>query len=170
MNGLIRWQRPALANWPGFGRLTSLRDEIDRLFQEPLAELARTTNLLSGWTPAIDLYEDKDNLIAKAELPGMKREEIDISVHDGTLTISGERRYEEKNQEAEPYRSERFFGRFHRTLALPKPVQSDKATANYKDGILTVILPKTEEAKPKQIQVNVSSTHSSSGQRLNKAG
>ena len=68
--------------------------------------------------PALDVFEDKDNLTVKAELPGMKREEIDISVHDGTLTISGERRYEEKNQDAEPYRSERFFGRFHRTLAL----------------------------------------------------
>jgi len=86
----------------------------------------------------------------------MKREEIDISFHDGTLTITGERKYEEKNEDAETYRAERFFGKFHRTLALPKPVQSDKATATYKDGILTVTLPKTEEAKPKQIQVNVS--------------
>ena len=56
MNGMIRWQRPSVVTWPGFGRLTSLRDEIDRLFEEPLAQLARTTNLLSGWTPAIDLY------------------------------------------------------------------------------------------------------------------
>ena len=85
----------------------------------------------------------------------MKREEIDISFHDGTLTISGERKYEQKNQDAETYRAERFFGKFHRTLALPKPVQSDQAKATYKDGILTVTLPKTEEAKPKQIQVNV---------------
>ncbi len=104
----------------------------------------------------MDLYEDKDNLIVKAELPGMKKEGINISFHDGTLTISGERNLEEKHEGAEPCRSERFFGRFHRTLALPKPVQSDKAKAAYKDGILTVTLPKTEEAKPKQIEVNVS--------------
>ena len=74
MSALLRWQRPELASWPGFGRLTSLRDEIDRLFEQPLAELARTSSLLSGWTPAVDLYEDKDNVFVKAELPGMKKE------------------------------------------------------------------------------------------------
>ena len=152
---LIRRQNTDLWNWSPVEQLSTLREEINRLFDSPFGELTRRMDLFNGLTPALDLYEDTDNLIVKAELPGMKREEIDISVHDGTLTISGERKYEEKNRDAEPYRSERFLGRFHRTLALPKPVQSDKATANYKDGILTVILPKTEEAKPKQIQVNV---------------
>ncbi|MEI8042550.1 MAG: Hsp20/alpha crystallin family protein, partial [Verrucomicrobiota bacterium] len=73
MNSLIRWNRPDIAAWPGFGRLTDLRDEIGRLFESPLTELARTSQLLSGWTPALDLYEDKDNFVVKAELPGMKR-------------------------------------------------------------------------------------------------
>ena len=153
---LIRRQTPDLWNWSPLGRLTTVRDEINRLFDSTFGDFGRGTELFNGWTPALDLYEDKDNLVVKAELPGMKREEIEISVHDGTLSISGERKYEEKNQDAEPYRSERFWGRFHRTLALPKPVQSDKAKATYKDGILTVTLPKTEEAKPKQIEVNVS--------------
>ena len=153
---LIRRQNADLWNWSPVEQLSTLREEINRLFDSPFGELTGRMELFNGWTPAVDLFEDKDNLIVKAELPGMKREEIDISFHDGTLTISGERKYEEKNQDSEPYRSERFFVRFHRTLALPKPVQSDKATANYKDGILTVMLPKTEEAKPKQIQVNVS--------------
>ncbi len=83
MNSLTRWQRPVLATWPGFGRLTDLREDIDRLFESPLAELARTSNLLSGWTPALDLYEDKDNLYVKMEMPGMKREDIDVSLHAG---------------------------------------------------------------------------------------
>lgn len=74
MKYLTRWQRP---NVPDFGRLTDLRDEIDRLFEAPLAELARGTHLLRGWTPALDVYEDKDNLFVKIELPGMKREEIE---------------------------------------------------------------------------------------------
>jgi len=156
MSGLIRWQRPALAAWPGFGRLTSLRDEIDRLFQEPLAELARTTNLLSGWTPAIDLYEDKDNVFVKAELPGMKKEDIEVSFHNGTLSVSGERKSEDKYEDSEVYRSERFFGRFQRTVTLPAPVAADKVKAEYKDGILSITLPKTEEAKPKHIDVNIS--------------
>ncbi len=152
---LTRWQRPELS-WPGFGRLTSLRDEIDRLFEAPLAELTHGSQLLSGWTPALDVYEDKDNVIVKAELPGMKREEINVSLHDGSLSISGERKSEEKYGNAEVYRTERFFGRFQRTVTLPTAVASDKVKAQYKDGILTVTLPKTEEAKPKQIDVNVS--------------
>lgn len=152
---LIRWQRPELSTWPGFGRLSSLRDEIDRLFEAPWTEFARTSGLLSGWTPALDLHEDKDNFVAKVELPGMKKEEIDLSLHDGALSISGERKSEKKFEKAEVYRSERFFGRFQRTVTLPAPVAADKIKAQYKDGILTVTLPKSEEAKPKQIDVQV---------------
>src|SRR5436190_21609651 len=88
MNYLARWQRPEVANW----RLTDLRDEIDRLFEAPLAEFARSSRLLSGWTPALDVYEDKDNVYVKAELPGMKREDIEVSLHDHTLSVSGERK------------------------------------------------------------------------------
>ncbi len=156
MNSLTRWQRPELGNWLGFGRLTNLRDEIDRLFEAPLSELAHTSQLLSGWTPAMDVYEDGDNLYVRAELPGMKREDIDLSLHDGCLSISGERKHEQKHKDAEVYRAERFFGRFQRTVTLPTPVQVDKVKAQYKDGILTVTLPKAEEAKPKHIDVNVS--------------
>jgi HSP20 family protein len=151
---LTRYQRPELA-WPGFGRLSSLRDELDRLFESPWTELARTSQLLSGWTPALDVHEDKDNFVVQAELPGMKREEIDVSLHDGVLSISGERKTEKKYEEAEVYRTERFFGKFQRTVTLPTPVAADKVKAQYKDGVLTITLPKTEEAKPKQIDVNV---------------
>jgi HSP20 family protein len=156
MNSLTRWQRPELSTWPGFGRLTDIRDEIDRLFESPLTEWAHTSNLLSGWTPALDLYEDKDNLFVKMELPGMKREDIDVSLHEGSLSVSGERKSEQKHEDADTYRAERFLGRFQRTVTLPTQVAADKVKAEYKDGILTVTLPKTEEAKPKQINVNVS--------------
>ena len=151
---LTRYQRPEVA-WPGFGRLSSLRDELDRLFESPWTELARTSQLLSGWTPALDIHEDKDNFIVRAELPGMKREDIDVSLHDGALSISGERKLEQKYEEAEVYRTERFFGKFQRTVTLPAAVAADKVKAQYKDGVLTITLPKTEEAKPKQIDVNV---------------
>jgi HSP20 family protein len=156
MNSLTRWQRPELTTWPGYGRLTDLRDEIDRLFESPLTEWARASNLLSGWTPALDIYEDKDNLFVKVELPGMKREEIDVSIHEGSLSISGERKSEQTHEDADVYRAERFFGRFQRTVTLPTPVAADKVKAQYKDGILTITLPKTEESKPKHIDVNVS--------------
>ena len=152
---LLRWQRPELAPWPGFNGVSTLRNEIDRLFEAPLTELARTSHLLSGSAPAVDIHEDKDNFVVKAELPGMKKEDIDVSLHDGSLSISGERKSEEKWEEAEVYRAERFFGRFQRTVALPAPVNASEIKAQYKDGILTVTLPKAEEAKPKQIDVQV---------------
>lgn len=150
---MIRWQRPALAQFPSLGRWTDIRDELDRLFESPLTELARASQLLSGWTPALDLHEDKDNFIVKIELPGMKKEDIDISLHEGSLSISGERKNEQKFENAEICRSERFVGRFQRTVELPSAVAHDQVKAQYKDGILTVTLPKTEEAKPKQINV-----------------
>ena len=156
MNGLTRWHRPELTVWPGFGRLTNLRDEIDRLFEAPLAELTHASQLMSGWTPALDLYEDKDNIFVKVELPGMKREEIEVSLHEGMLSISGERKSESEHKDAEVYRTERFFGRFQRTITLPAPVAGDKVRGSYKDGILTITLPKAKEAKPKRIDVNVS--------------
>jgi len=153
---LTKWQRPELSAWDPFRQLSSLRDEIDRLFESPLSNLTeRTQPFLSGWLPAVDLAQDKDNITVRAELPGMKKEEIEISLHDGVLTLSGERKVEQKHEEAEACRSERFLGRFHRTLPLPASVEADKAKASYKDGILTVVLPKAEEAKPKQIEVNV---------------
>jgi HSP20 family protein len=156
MRHYTRWYRPDVATWQGFGRLTDLRDEIDRLFDAPLAELTRTSQLLSGWTPAFDVYEDKDNIYVRAELPGMKKEDIDLSLHNGSLSISGERKSEEKLKDAEVYRAERFFGRFQRTVTLPTQVASERIKAQYKDGILTVTLPKAEEAKPKHIDVSVS--------------
>jgi HSP20 family protein len=126
------------------------------LFEAPLSELARSTQLLSGWTPAFDVYEDKDNVYVRAELPGMRKEDIDLSLHNGSLSISGERKSDDKLSDAEVYRSERFFGRFQRTITLPTLVATDKIKANYKDGILSVTLPKAEEAKPKHIDVAVS--------------
>lgn len=152
---IVKWQRPTLSTWPSFGRLSDLRDEIDRLFESPLSELTRTSQLLSGWKPALDVYENKDNFVVKAELPGMKKEDIEVSLHDGSLSISGERKTESKHEEGEVYRAERFFGRFQRTVTLPTAVAADKVKAAYNDGVLTITLPKTEEAKPKKIDVSV---------------
>lgn len=151
---LTRWQRPE-PNWSPFRQLSVLRDEIDRLFDSPLSALTTSSQqFLNGWLPAIDLYEDNDNLVVMAELPGMAKEDIDISLHGDVLTISGERK-EQERQDAEVYRAERFLGRFQRTLTLPTAVDSSKVQANYKDGILKVTLPKAEHAKPKQIEVKV---------------
>jgi HSP20 family protein len=154
---LTRWTRPGASYWTPFRQLNTLREEIDRLFESPLASLTTgTQQLLSGWLPAVDIHEDNDNFYVKAELPGMNKDDIDISLHDGTLTISGERKEEKRHQSSEALRSERFLGRFQRTFGLPTHVKADNVKANYTDGILTVTLPKAEEAKPKQIEVNIS--------------
>jgi HSP20 family protein len=124
-------------------------------FEQPLAQWARTSQFFGGWTPALDVYEDKDNVYVKAEVPGMKREEIEITLHENTLSISGERKTEGSHKDAEVYRAERYVGKFQRTMSLPTPVAADKVKAHYRDGLLTITLPKTEEAKPKHIDVNV---------------
>lgn len=152
---LTRWQSPSVLNWPSLGRLSDLRDEIDRLFELPLAGTAGTSPWMSGWTPALDVYEDKDQFVVTAELPGMKKDDIDVSFNDGSLTISGERKSERENKEAGVFRSERYFGRFQRTVDLPAHMEGNKVKAEYLDGILTVTLPKAEEAKPKRISVSV---------------
>jgi HSP20 family protein len=140
---LMTYQRPALA-WPTFGRLTSLQDELDRLFEAPM----------TGWAPALDVHEDKENFSVRVELPGMKREDIEVSLHDGALVITGERKEEKVTEETEVHRQERYYGKFTRALTLPAAVAGDKVKAQYKDGILTVTLPKAEEAKPKAITVS----------------
>jgi len=152
---LIRWNRPETSSWSPLEQLTRLRDEMDRLFLSPLGELPRPGQFFNQWAPSLDLYEDKDNVFVKAEVPGMKKEDIDVSLHDNALTISGERKFEQKQEDAENYRSERFFGRFSRSVTLPVSVAGDKVKASYKDGILTITLPKSEQAKPKQIEVSV---------------
>lgn len=149
---LLRFQTPGLTAFAG---LSSLRNEIDRLFEAPMGDLARASHFLSGSAPALDVYEDKDSFVVKAEIPGMKKEDIDVSLHDGSLSISGERKSEQQSENAQTHRTERFFGRFQRTVNLPAPVAADKVSGQYKDGILTVTLPKAEEAKPKQIDVQV---------------
>jgi HSP20 family protein len=153
---IIRYQAPELSTWPTFGRLSNLRDELDTLFELPFwSNFGRQTQLFSGWTPVLDLYQNNDNIIAVVELPGMRKEDIEVSLHDGMLTIAGERKSPtEGGHQAE--RSERYVGKFRRSISLPTRVDASKVNATYKDGILTITLPKAEEAKPKQIQVNVS--------------
>ena len=152
---LIRYQSPELSTWPSFDRWANLRDEMNSLFELPLAAgLGRQAQLFSGWSPALDLYQNNDNVIAIVELPGMRKEDIEISLHDGMLTIAGERKSESgEGENAE--RTERFTGKFRRSITLPTRVEAGKVTASYKDGILTITLPKAEEAKPKKVEVSI---------------
>ena len=106
-------------------------------------------------SPSIDLFTEGDDVVVKAELPGMKKEDIDVSVTDNTITVSGEKRKEEKVEKKDYYRLERSYGSFSRSFSLPAEVQTEKVTAKFKDGILEIRIPKTEEAKKKEKKVAV---------------
>jgi HSP20 family protein len=150
---IIRYRSPEPANWPVLDRWSNLRDELNSLFELPLwTNFGRPEPLFTGWSPALDLYENNDNVVAVVELPGMRKEEIEISLHDGMLTVAGERKRESSNGE-KAERTERHIGTFRRSIVLPTRVNANKVNATYRDGILTVTLPKAEEAKPKQIPV-----------------
>lgn len=141
--------------------MATLRDELDNLFQQALKRPLRTPfdldlgRLPEGCLPALDLYEDKDGLVAKVELPGMKKEDIAISLDNEVLTVSGERKQNPQPDGATACRCERVLGRFERRISLPCQVDAGKIKAVYADGVLTVTLPKAEEAKPKQIPIDV---------------
>lgn len=151
---IIRYQVPELTHWSSFDRLASLRDQVNRLFDWTAP--SRDSGLFSGWSPALDVFDSKDQLVVKVELPGLKKEEIEISLHDGTLSVSGERKVETEAAEGQSFRSERYFGKFQRSVTLPTAVDPGNVKASYRDGILTVELAKAEEAKPKHIEVSVS--------------
>jgi HSP20 family protein len=141
---LIQYERPGLVSF-NFGRWSNLQEELDSLFESSV----------KSWAPALDVHEDKDSFVVRTELPGLKREDIEVSLHDGALSVSGERKVEKVDAGIEVHRQERYYGKFQRTLTLPTPVAADKIKAQYKDGVLTVTLPKVEEAKPKQIDISV---------------
>lgn len=146
---VTRWQKPAVSSWSGFSRLGSLSDQLDRLFEGAFTDVPQ-----SGWGPVVDVYEDKDAVTLKAELPGLKKEDVAVTFSDQTLTISGERK-SVKPAEGTQHRAERYFGRFERSFTLPATVAGDRIQADYQDGILTVTVPKAEAAKPRQVQVEV---------------
>lgn len=147
---------PVSPAWPALWGLRRLQNDIDRLFEEPFTGwLTPTSGFFDGWGPAVDVYEHKDNVIVKAELPGMKKEQIEVNMTEGLLNIAGERKEESESKEAGTYRSERYFGRFHRSISLPTAVEAGKIEAHYKDGVLTVTCPKAEEAKRKHVEIKV---------------
>lgn len=142
-----------MRRWEPFRELVSLRDDMDRLFRSffggPLEEVE------GFWAPVIDIEEDNDSYYVRAEVPGIKKEEIKISVRGNALSLSGERKQESETKNKTFHRVERSYGRFKRTISLPSEIDAEKVKATYKDGILTVTLPKPESTKPKEIEVEI---------------
>jgi HSP20 family protein len=146
----------ALKVWEPFEELSTLQDRINRLFEGLMPEFVRgKTSVVSKWSPAVDIYEDKSNIYLDVEVPGMKKEDVKVKVEDKTLTVSGERKREREEKKEGYYRMERSYGSFYRSFYLPDNVDPTKIKAKYESGVLKLSIPKKEEAKPKEIPVDV---------------
>lgn len=144
-----------LTPWRPFRELSTLRDEMDRIFDRFFGEWPSLEPFRNGWTPSVDVSETQDNIVVKGEMPGMDPKDIQISLSDGLLTIKGEKKQEEEEKDENYHLLERRYGSFSRMIRLPHDVQADKVKASYKNGVLKVILPKSEEAKKKEVKIRV---------------
>jgi HSP20 family protein len=143
-----------LIPWRPWGELDSLRREMDRIWDQ-FSGARPTEWLKSEWAPSVDVSETEDTVVVKAEAPGIDPEEMDITLSEGILTLKGEKKREREEKEENYHLVERAYGSFSRSVRLPAVVQEDKVKANYKDGVITIILPKTEQAKEKSIKIEV---------------
>ena len=151
-----------LTTWKPFRELAPFRDfermrkEMDRFWDSFLeGTMRRRGEDGTEWFPSLDVSETKNELVVKAEIPGMDSKDIDISLSDGMLTIRGEKKYEKEEKEENYHFIERSYGTFSRSVSLPRDLKHDKISASYKDGILRVVLPKSEGAKKKEIKIKV---------------
>src|SRR6266516_7350492 len=147
MRTMNRWEQP-------FRGAATLQEQINRVFGDVMGRTGEESNL-TPWAPAVDIYETENELVVKADLPDVNPQDLDIRVENNTLTIRGERKFEKKVNEDNYLRIERAYGSFARSFTLANTVNSDAIKADYQNGVLTLNIPKREEAKPKQIKVNV---------------
>jgi HSP20 family protein len=152
---LIKWNDPFRLGDP-FRELATLQDRMNRVFEDTLARGRRDEEVFTGtWAPPVDIVETKDKLTLTAELPGFAEDQIHIDFEDGVLAIAGERRFEKESKEENYHRVERSYGKFLRSFSLPGHVDSQKISARFVNGLLTIEMPKREETKPKSIKVQV---------------
>src|SRR5438270_5030522 len=144
----------SITRYDPFRDLKTLQDEVNRLFSTNFSRPFGDEGIARGaWTPNVDNYENKDEIILEAELPGMNREDFELTIENNVLTLRGERRFEKKDETDNYHRVERAYGQFTRAFTLPQTVSSDGATAEYKNGVLRVLLYKREEVKARRIEI-----------------
>ena len=145
----------SITRYDPFRDLRALQDEVNRLFSSSLTRDFGDEGLSRGaWAPSVDIYENKDNVVLEAELPGMNREDFELTVENNVLTLRGERRFEKRDEGDNYHRVERSYGQFTRSFSLPQTVSAENATAEYKNGVLRVTLQKREEVKARRIQID----------------
>jgi HSP20 family protein len=146
----------AITRWRPFRDLMSVQDEMNGLFDDFFGRpVVRRDWTEAAWCPCVDVSETKDSVIINTEIPGMSKDDVKVSIQDNVMTLSGEKKQEKEEKDANYHRMERSYGSFSRSFTLPTSVKADKVKAAYKDGILRITLPKSEEVKPKQIPITV---------------
>ena len=150
MNAVVRYEP--------FRGLSTLHDQVNRLFNETMFRGQGEDSAITTWAPAVDIFETPNELVVKADLPDVDEKDIDIRVENNLLTIRGERKFEKSVSEDNYLRVERTYGAFSRSFSLPTTVNAEAIHAEYKNGVLTVNLPKREESKPRQVKVSVNSS------------
>jgi HSP20 family protein len=144
----------SIIRYDPFRDLRTLQEEVNRLFTGNLARAFDDEGIARGaWNPNVDIYENKDQIVLEAELPGMKREDFDLSVENNVISLRGERKFEKKDESDNYHRVERAYGSFLRSFTLPNTVTAEGATAEYNEGVLRVVLPKREETKARRIEI-----------------
>jgi len=146
--------RDTLVRWDPFRDLVSIQDELNRLFGRTFTGPEAMRPAASGqWMPAMDVFETEDKIVATLELPGIEPKEVDVAVEDSTLTVSGKREFTSETNEDNYHRVERRYGSFTRSISLPQTVDTEKVSARFDKGVLTIEVPKVERAKPKRIEI-----------------
>jgi HSP20 family protein len=149
----------SIVRYDPFRDLRTLQEEVNRLFSTNLTRAFGDEGIGRGaWAPSVDIYENKDQIVLEAELPGMKQEEFDLSIENNVITLRGERKFEKTDETDNYHRVERSYGSFTRSFTLPQTVSAEGATAEYSNGVLRVTLPKREETKARRIEVKGTDT------------
>ena len=146
----------AIVRWDPFRDLVTAQRDFDHLFREAFSpHFAEAELSTRSWAPPVDIFETENDIVLKAELPGIEAKDVEVRVEDNTLYLKGERKFEKEVKEQNYHRVERSYGSFARSFSLPNSIDADKVKAEYKDGLLTLTMPKREEAKPKTIKIDV---------------
>ncbi len=151
---ILKWGLHNMRTLSSFRGTSTLQDQINRLFNDAFERTGQESNL-TAWAPAVDIYENEHELVVKADLPDIDPKDLDIRVENNILSIRGERKFEKQVNEDNYLRVERAYGSFSRSFSLANTVNPDGIKADYQNGVLTLVVPKREEAKPKQIKVSV---------------
>ena len=145
----------AMMNRDPWNELFDLQTSINQLFDQSFGQSSQTGAALNTWTPAVDVYEDENAFLIKVDLPEINKEDVKVNLNENVLALTGERRFEHEDKREGYHRVERTYGQFYRSFTLPPNVNTEAISAEFRDGVLRLTLPKREEAKPKQIEVKI---------------